>query len=153
LRQHAITALSLTDLRGLWEREAPRLREIAFDPTLGRYAVIEQGTGEVAIRASADGRELMRLPNPGLGFFHGVLVFSPDGGHCAVVDRGAPGGNRVHVWNLEHSEKVLDQMARCILVAFHPDGRQFVYCPVGRDAAVWDLVERRELKRFPVGEG
>src|SRR5262249_3386569 len=47
-------------------------------------------------------------------------------------------------------ERVFHQPSRTGEIAFHPDGRRLVFAPPGNDLIVWDLVERREVKRVPL---
>ena len=63
IRNHVITALTLTDLRLRRERNCGDVFGLEVDTTLERYAVMEK-SGAVVVRRLDDDRELVRLPAP-----------------------------------------------------------------------------------------
>src|SRR5262249_4560176 len=79
IRNHAIAALGLTDLRIRQERESGAMLGLGIDYSLERYAFVVR-SGEVVVRRMDDDCELVRLPGPDpLGFSKAGTVFSPDG--------------------------------------------------------------------------
>jgi serine/threonine protein kinase/WD40 repeat protein len=149
LRDQVICALGLTDLHKRSERAIPPSMGVAFDGSLERYAAVERATNETVIRAMSDGRQLMRLPTAQLPFYYAQPIFSSDGSRLAVLYAlRNVGGLQLEVWNLNPKEKVLSVRAECTAVAFHTDNRQIIYVPVPLQAVVWDLVERKEVRRI-----
>ncbi len=63
IRNHAIAALGLTDLRERWQHDHGDVYCVGVDTTLERYAVVER-SGAVVVRRLDDNRELVRLPGP-----------------------------------------------------------------------------------------
>ena len=148
LRDQAIAAMGLTDLRVRWQRNIG-LGQIGVDRKLARYALVENRSGETVVRRMDDDRELVRLPRPDVSFWHSGPHFSPDGEYL-LVDYMVSGENGLtDVWHLERRERVFQQERRGQVV-FHPDGRRLVFAPPGKGLVVWDLIDRRELKRFPL---
>ena len=79
IRNHAIAALGLTDLRVRRQHDYGDVFDINVDAALERYAVVER-SGEVIVRRLDDDRELARLPGPDRrDFWHAWPAFSPDG--------------------------------------------------------------------------
>jgi WD40 repeat protein len=150
LRDHAIAAMGLTDLRLRSERQIPLVHGYGPDPMRERYAVIEQRGGETVVRRTSDDRETVRLPRPQESFFHGELNFSPDGVHLLICYYLDGESYLTDVWHLGRRERVCHQPTRTGAHAFLPDGRRFVFAPPGKDLIVWDLVGRNEVKRLPL---
>ena len=153
LRDQAITAMGLTDLRLIQRREIGPVMDIAWDPPLERYAITElltkAGVGGLAIvRSMADDRELFRMPRPGPDVLVGLARFSPDG-RCLIVGYFLSAGGPLHeVWHLGRRELVFRQ--RSAGAYFHPDGRRLIFRPSEKELAIWDLVAGRETKRLPL---
>ena len=63
IRNHAIAALGLTDLRVRREHDLGDIFGVSVDAALERYAVVEH-SGQVVVRRLDDNRELARLPGP-----------------------------------------------------------------------------------------
>jgi serine/threonine protein kinase/WD40 repeat protein/tetratricopeptide (TPR) repeat protein len=160
IRDHAITALGLTDLRTLWDRplgvvinrETPQC-----DYQLLRYAFVNiQGTGEIVVRWLDDDRELLRLPHPGVKFWHSGVDFSPDGQYLLACYWlvGEP-NQLLHVWHLGRKERLFTQPVRCgeamMAAAIHPNGRWLLFPRPEGVIVVWDLEARREVKRLALG--
>lgn len=150
LRRHVLTALSLTDIRSVWEREAPNLMSLAFCSDLERYAVAEHPNGEVVVRA-ASGQEICRITAPPIGHWHTHCFFQTGGDHLLVNYLVGSGQDVFHVWHLGRRERVLTCDRGNWGFAFHPNGRWLVYRPTGTDCVVWDLETSREIRRFLVG--
>ena len=63
IRNHAIAAMGLTDLRVRQQHDFGNGYGVNVDSALERYAVVET-SGETVVRRLDDGRELARLPGP-----------------------------------------------------------------------------------------
>ena len=94
LRNEAIAAMALPDLRLAKEWDSPAGSWMYFDAKLERYARTDRD-GTVRVWRAGDGAELWRLPGYGPGDFG--LTFSPDGECLAIEDLPR---RRVHVWRL-----------------------------------------------------
>ncbi len=154
LRDQAITAMGLTDLRLLWQRDTGAVMSISCDRRLERYAIVEPANkpgvgGQTVVRAMDDDRELLRIPRPEVWFRLPVTDFSPDGQYLVV----SGGGVFLDVWHLERRERVFHQPTRTEAHAFLADGRRLVFSPLEKDLVVWDLVDRKEVKRIPLDFG
>jgi WD40 repeat protein len=127
---------------------------IGCDARLDRYAVIHQPDGDVSIGRLDDDHELFRLQGPGVAFWHSLPYFSPDGRYLHLEyglrepREGAP--ILLRVWDLGSKERVFSQPARCWQNAIHPNGRWLLFAPEGQGLCVWDLEQRREVKRLPL---
>jgi len=149
IRNHAIAALGLTDLRVRQQRDCGDIYQFTVDGPLERYAVIEK-SGAVVLRRWDDDRDLVRLPGPdqrSLVFAWSVL--SPDG-ELVVTDYVlGSGGDLIRVRHLGRRELLGSLMSRAGL-QLHPDGRRLVFgTPVGH-VGVWDCVKNRVVRRLPL---
>ena len=90
LRDHAITAMGLTDLRVRWQRKIGTVMSITVDRQHERYAIIEPHSGQAVVRRVADDQELLRVPRPDFRFWLAFPGFSPDGQYLLVhyLDNG-----------------------------------------------------------------
>ncbi len=155
LRNTAISAFGLTDLRPVGIRQEWR-GCTNVDHRLERYARIELfGDKALTIRSTVDNSELQRFPRVEADFYYADLEFSPDDRHLVVLYLLYSGGSPLlHVWNLETRELVVSQAVRAgdhlAPAAFHPNGRWLVFPPEDGDLVVWDLTERREIRRLPL---
>jgi serine/threonine protein kinase/WD40 repeat protein len=152
-RDQLVSALGLTDLGVRWERPVAMGRgiNIGCDTLLERYAVIDLPDGGVTIRRLADDHELFRLPGPGVRYWYASADFTPDGRYLHLeygLLEGAP--VLLQVWHLGNKERVFSQPSRCWSSAIHPNGRWLVFAPEGDGLSVWDLEQRREVKRLPL---
>jgi serine/threonine protein kinase/WD40 repeat protein/Flp pilus assembly protein TadD len=146
LRDHAIAAMGLTDMRMSWQRNIGVEEPVACDRQLERYAIMEYGTGPVVVHRMDNDRELVRLPRPETSFMYAGLMFSPDGNYLIVNYAVGEVGRWNDVWHLGRRERVFHQ--HVVSLALHPDGRQLVYAPRGKDLILWDLHKGREVKRL-----
>ncbi len=154
IRQHAIAAMGLTDMRVLWQSDHGDIYSFSVDAPLERYAVAEL-SGAVVVHRLDDHRELVRLPGPEQrGFWHAETLFSPDGELLVAVYVGAGGGNLLHVWHLGHRELLASLQSRGGGAfhggAFTPDSRRLLFCPPDEGIGVWDRAERRMVRRLPL---
>ena len=90
IRNHAIAALGLTDLRVRREHDYGDVFGINVDAALERYAVVER-SGAVVVRRLDDDRELVRLPGPDQREFSVCLA-------CLQPGRRAAGGRLRPGW-------------------------------------------------------
>jgi serine/threonine protein kinase/WD40 repeat protein/tetratricopeptide (TPR) repeat protein len=148
LRDHAIAAMGLTDLRIVWQHKIGPALEFARDPPLERYAVVEPRSGQTVVSRLDDDRELFRVPRPDASFNWAWPSFSSDGQYLMVGYVLNGGGDLVDVWHVGRRERVFRQQSRGGGLPFHPDGRRLVFAPPGKDLIVWDLVLCQELKRL-----
>jgi serine/threonine protein kinase/WD40 repeat protein len=166
IRDHAITALGLTDLRLLWERPLGvviNLETSQCDYRLERYAFVDfYGTKEIVVRRMDDDRELLRLPSPKVNFWHSQMDFSPDGQYlltwyCLQDDAHHPDepNQRLRVWHLDRKECIFDEPVRGSAVSMpavmHPNCRWLLFARPEGTIGIWDLEARREIKRLPLG--
>jgi WD40 repeat protein/tetratricopeptide (TPR) repeat protein len=149
IRNQAIAALGLTDLRVRRQQDCGDVFIVSVDAALERYAVAEK-TGDVVVRGLDDDRELVRLPGPDRrDFWFSRPQFSPDGEllvaeyHLASGDRG----NLLRVWHLGRRE-LLASLPSPGGLAFHPDGRRLLFGAPEGGIAIWDLRERRVVRRL-----
>ena len=86
LRNEAIVAMALPDLRVAFELAAPKAKENGFavDPDFKRYAFrLDDGT--IIVRRLADSVELLRLQSLPPAKDHSQAGFSPDGRYLAIT--------------------------------------------------------------------
>jgi len=150
IRDHAIAAMGLADLRVRAQRTIGVVMSAACDPRLERYAIVELHSGQTVVRRLDDDSELLRLPRPEVSFWFAAPVFGPDGQHLLVRYSVSEANELMDIWHLGRRERVFHEQARSSALAFHPDGRRLVFAPPGKDLVVWDLVARRAVKRLPL---
>jgi WD40 repeat protein/Tfp pilus assembly protein PilF len=150
VRDHAIGAMALTDLRMRWQRAIGAVMWAACDGELGRYAVTELRSGLTKIRSLDDDRELLRVPRPETGFWFAAPEFSSGGRYLLIKYNVGLDDKWLDIWNLERPDRVIHQPVRSIAHAFHPDGRGLLFAPPGPDLVLWDLIARRVVKRLPL---
>ena len=150
LRDHAITAMGLTDLRVRWQRKIGTVMSSAVDRQHERYAVIEPHSGQTVVRRMDDDRELLRVPRPDFCFWFAFPGFGPDGQYLLVHYANNGVSDLTDLWHIQRRERVFHEPVRGGAFVFHPDGRRIVLTLPGKDLVVWDLAARRELKRLPL---
>jgi len=149
IRNHAIAALGLTDLRVRRQHDCGDVFSVNVDAALERYAVVEH-SGMVVVRRLDDDRELVRLPGPDQrSFGYSYPDFSPDGALLVAVYTQEGGGWLLRIWHLGRRELLGSLSARGGL-AFHPDGRRLLFGALEGGIGVWDHVERRVVRRLPL---
>ncbi|MGO9464152.1 MAG: protein kinase domain-containing protein [Isosphaeraceae bacterium] len=152
IRNHAIAALGLTDLRVRRQHDYGDGFEVNVDAALERYAVAER-SGEIVVRRLDDDRVLARLPGPDRSdFWHAIPEFSPDGELLMasyLLNGGGGVGDLLQIWNLRRRELIGSVTSRGG-GAFHADGRHLVFLAMEGGVAIWDLVERRVARRSPL---
>jgi WD40 repeat protein/tetratricopeptide (TPR) repeat protein len=144
IRNQAIAAMGLTDIRLLRERDLGDA-QFSVDAALERYAVMEP-SGEAVVRRLDDDRELVRLPAPDRrDFWYATCEFSPDG-ELLVARYGVwDVGEVARIWHLGRRELLLS-LSPSLGPAFHPDGRHVAYRAPEGGIAIWDRVERRVVR-------
>jgi len=147
IRNHAIAALGLTDLRMGRQHDFGDVFEINVDAALERYAVVEK-SGEIVVHGLDDDRVVVRLPGPEQrDFWFARSFFSPDGELLVGDYVRTGGGDLLRVWHLGRRE-LLESLSSRGGPAFHPDGRRLLFCVGEGGIAVWDHVERRVVRRL-----
>ncbi len=150
IRNHIIAAMGLTDLRVRRQQDFGNGREVNVDAALERYAVVEW-SGETNVRRLDDDRVLARLPGPNrTDYWHAFPAFSPDGELllASFVLRGG-GGDLLQIWSLARRELIGSLTSRGG-GSFHADGRHLVFLASEGGVAIWDLAERRVVRRLPL---
>ncbi len=141
IRNHAIAALGLTDLRVHREHDYGG-GGIGVDAALERYALSEL-SGEIVVHRLDDDRELVRLPSPDQRDSRSDWpVFSPDGEWLVGGSFGL-----LRIWHLGRRE-LLGSVPTGGGLAFHPDRRRLLFKAPEGGIGVWDLVERRVVRRL-----
>jgi serine/threonine protein kinase len=144
IRNEAIAALALADMRVA--KEWPGVADAAacFDSALARYALID-GQGQVSVRRTRDGQEICRVAHRGPGTYWSG--WSPDGVYLALSDwsRG-----RLDVWRLAGATPadVLDEPAdRCF--AFSPESRRIALTQADGTVALFDPATGKGVGHLP----
>ncbi len=150
IRNHAIAALGLTDLRVSREHDCGDVFEVNVDAALERYAVVER-SGEIVVRRLDDDRVLARLPGPDRSdFWQAYSTFSPNGELLVTgYNLIGGGGNLLRVWHLGRRE-LIGSLPSQGGARFHADGRRLLFGAMEGGIAVWDLVERQVVRRIPI---
>ena len=126
------------------------LTGIAFSPD-GRKLASNGEDQRVKIWEVATGRELANFPNEGGGF--GTIVFSPNGGVLASVNRPA-----IKLWDVETRREIrtLTDNSTVWDIVFTPDGGWLVSVNVKREIKVWEIATGRVARSLgspPVDTG
>ncbi len=149
IRNHAIAALGLTDLRVRREHDYGDVFDVNVDAALERYAVAET-SGEIVMRRLDDDRELVCLPGPERrDYWHAGTGFSPDGELLVARYNRGTAGVLVRVWHLGRGE-LIGSLTWWGRELFHPDGRRLLFCAMDGGIGVWDRRERRVVRRLPL---
>ncbi len=126
IRNQAIAAMGLVDLRERRQRDCGDVFDRVVDAALERYAVVER-SGEVVVRRLDDDRELVHLPGPERrDFSWGKATFSPDGELLVADSHTAQEGDLLRIWHLGRRE-LLGSLPCRGGPAFHADGRRFLF--------------------------
>jgi serine/threonine protein kinase/WD40 repeat protein/Tfp pilus assembly protein PilF len=150
LRNEAIAAMALPDLRVAKELDVPRAKENGFavDPAFERYA-FKSDDGTVIVRRLADDSELFRLPGLPPARGHTQAGFSPDGRYLAITS-----GRRdiLQVWDLLEQRLVVTdrEMAQAnpINWCIRPDGRELALGRADQSIVFYELPSGRLLRRW-----
>jgi serine/threonine protein kinase/WD40 repeat protein len=152
LRNEAIAALALPDLRVARELDVPRARTNGFgvDSAFERYA-FKRDDGTVVVRRLADNTELSRLPGLPPHRSHTNAGFSPDGRHLAMTSGEAP-PEILQVWDLQQQRLVLTDREMAAPNpnnwSFRPDGRELALGRRDNSIAFYELPGGRLLRRW-----
>ncbi len=148
IRNHAIAALGLADLRVRRQHDCGDVFGVTVDAALERYAVLEK-SGAAVVRRLDNDSELVRLPGPEQrNYWFAWPAFSPDG-ELLVAGYGlGDGGNLLQIWHLERRE-LLASVPSPAGLEFHPDGR-LLFGAVEGGIGIWDRRERRVVGRLPL---
>ena len=157
MRNQALAAMALTDMKVGKEWAGNSASPMDFDPGLSHYACGDF-EGTVSVRRVGSGAEARRLPAPGPGEVY--PQFSPDGCLLAVVH---PGLARIQVWRLKDHEtsemlpgekpaKVLDEGCRRGF-GFSPDSREIAVQHPDLSMGVFDLATAKRIQHLAPVEG
>ncbi len=153
IRNHAIAALGLADMRVVAERDHGDVFSFSVDAALARYAVAYR-SGVVVVYRLDNHRELARLPAPEEHrFWHVATRFSPDG-ELLVADYAGSGGrgDLLQVWHLRRRELLASVKNRdggaFYGGAFTPDSRRLLFCPPAGGVDYWDRNERQVVRHL-----
>jgi serine/threonine protein kinase/WD40 repeat protein/tetratricopeptide (TPR) repeat protein len=150
LRNEAIAAMALPDLRVARELDVPRAvsNGIALDPAFRRYA-FKRDDGTVVVRGLSDGAELFHLPGlPPAGEF-AAAEFSPDGRYLLMT-----AGNHaaLQVWDLVGRRLLLTdrelQWSTTSNWSIHPDGRELAVGHADGSVVFHELPSGKPLRRW-----
>lgn len=157
LRAEAIAALALTDLRVSSSRIVGTTYGAQCDSQLQRYAVVDFfKSGDTIVRELNDDRELLRVSKPPIDFWHAVTEFSADGRYLLVTyfPRLELAGNSIlHCWDLQENEKILNVPIRSadVISSATTSGPLLFYVNRQSELCLWNMEERHEQKRMPLG--
>ncbi len=156
LRNQAIAAMGLPDMRVAWQVESPDSKTdgFAIDPDFKRYVSVSD-EGIVSLRRIADERAIQTLKSDSHHPVGRTGLFSPDGRYLALqskTDRGL-----LEVWDLKTSRLTIRDpdvsISNAASWVFHPSQSQIA---VGRnDGSIvfLELESGRELRRFSIEVG
>jgi serine/threonine protein kinase/WD40 repeat protein/tetratricopeptide (TPR) repeat protein len=148
IRNHAIAALGLFDLRAGRGHDYGGVVSVNVDAAIERYAVVEQ-SGMVVVRRLDDDRELARLPGPDRWNVSWAWPgFSPDG-DLLITLYTRDESSLIRLWDLGRRE-LIGNLTGWGYPAFHPDGRRLVFGAPEGGITVWDWRERRVIERLPL---
>lgn len=134
LRNEAIAALALPDLRVAKEWADGPGSAVSFDADLKHYARVDP-KGTLYVRRAGDGKELHRFADVGLGEHWPML--SPDGAYVAVFD---PDRRRVRAWRLTGAKTaVVCNKPGMGAFCFSPDSRRLALQQADGSIGVFDL--------------
>ncbi len=144
-RDEAIACLALSDV-GVAKVAAFRSSspdpQFGFDTSLEKYA-IEDGQGNITIRAAVDDREIMLLPGFGAGVTW-IDGFSPDGHFLAVTYSD----DTVWVWDLTKQKPAFQGLPGYRGVDFSPDSLAFALSTHNGELVFHALSPGRQTRRL-----
>jgi serine/threonine protein kinase/WD40 repeat protein len=145
LRNEAIAALALTDVRFGKSWPVGQTVSVAFDSSYRRYAHADDkeiSVGRVETdRLIAD----FRVASADAG----LLVFSPDAKWLAVSSRVV--GSELQIWDVDRAAPILAKpISGCIGFDFSPDSRSLALCRNDGSVYVIDLAHPADRVRIPI---
>ena len=152
LRQAAVTALTLPDLR--FDREIPIPSDTtlaALDPAFERLA-LGRGTNAIEIRSVADGSRIATLP-VSVHQSAQLADWSSDGRYVAITRSGQPPAwqANVEVWEVSSARRVLTlPPTRYGACSFHPRLPRLIAAHLEDTVGVWNLQTGHEMARHAV---
>jgi serine/threonine protein kinase/WD40 repeat protein len=145
LRDDAIAAMALVDLRAVDAPELAGTLGLAFDRCYGQYAFLDEHA-KIHVRRVGEPYDLSVLP--GLGQTNVGLSFSPNGQYlCALTWGGGP----TQIWQVESGRPVFQEPLRGGLPSFSQDDRRVAISVLDGSVAVYELSSGRELNRLATG--
>jgi serine/threonine protein kinase len=147
LRNEAIAALSLPDVRFTSPWEAKNNCLVSYTADLKQYACEEKDLG-IGVRRTSDNQEMARLPSVGaaIGWIYG---FNSDGRFLAVQYRNGV----QYVWDLSAPAPVLGPLSGGAGGAFAPDGQTFWWSKLDGGLLVFSLDSRKPVRELHLGSG
>jgi serine/threonine protein kinase/WD40 repeat protein len=145
MRNEAIAALALPDLRLARQWPAVPHSEVSFDSTLARYASVDYG-GRVDLRQAGDGRVIHHVAELGPGNERWPIC-APDSSHVMIIDLDA---GRVRVWRVTDAEtvQVLNEPGSRT-ACFSPDSRHVALQQADGTIGIYDLATRKRGRQLP----
>jgi WD40 repeat protein len=143
LRNEAIAALALPDVRFTHAFRLPPSGVVSFDMEVSRY-VLTRSDGSFSVRRFSDHQELAVVPAIG-STPERLLGFSPDGQFTAA--RYYDGF--IRVWDIGKSKEVVKE-SNAIAGAFSPVTNTFLLCRRDHTASVFSLEPVHEIRRWPM---
>ena len=156
LRNQAIAAMGLPDLRVIWQTDGSEREYQGFTVDAGfeRYA-IKRSDGTMIVRRLADNQALLELPGLPYRTPGAVGGFSPDGRYLAM--KSWNDHDSLEIWDLRtpRAALTLSDFSGNVTPtwAFHPDGRQLAFGRLDGTIVVIDLATGRELRQSTEGFG
>jgi serine/threonine protein kinase/WD40 repeat protein/Flp pilus assembly protein TadD len=157
LRNEAIAALALSDLRVRVHHPVGHLDGVHFDRQLKRYAFVDlYKDGATIVRRFDDDDELMRAGPPDFSFWHATTDFTPDGQYlliCYFARNTRKFDAVLDVWHVERRERVSRHEIRSgdMIGSVTAVGQQLLFVNRQSELCVWDLARGQEEKRLPLG--
>jgi serine/threonine protein kinase/WD40 repeat protein len=156
LRNEAIAALSMTDLKVRWSRPVTSSTGLSLDPQFESYAVTDTSTWETLVRRLADDQEVLHVPAPDGPVWYAATEFSSDGQLLALVYFLSGRGYEalLDVWRIDIGERIHQAIIRSGMVAgaiaFHPTSPWLLYCTPSGELCTWDLAQNRPVRQVPL---
>jgi eukaryotic-like serine/threonine-protein kinase len=149
IRDLAIAALGLTDLRVRVRQDCISVSEMCIDFVHERYAGSDH-SGEIVIRRLHDNGQLFRLRGPDRADFQQFSpTFSPDGEMLVAGYTSSSQQTLLRIWQLEPQELLGSVMGRQPLI-FHPDDDRLLIGDPSGGLSVWSRRKRRIIRRLPL---
>lgn len=142
LRDEAVSAMALVDIRAVQTRKWNGKGIVAFDSNLELMAQYASADEQIVIRRLDDGGEMARLP--GSGFVPGKtrLYFGPHGRFFAAATTG-----RFHLWDLRSNRRILQRPCHSRwTMDFSSDGRRLAVGATRQSVFVYKLRETGNVK-------
>ena len=154
LRNHAIAAMALPDIRVAWDIGVsdPKRHGFTIDAAFERYAH-KRDDGSVVVRRVADNHQLLELKGTASDGPTTVGEFSPSSRYLAMMTHDAQ--STLDVWDLSDGRLILSEArisgSNTPTWAFHSDGRTLAYACVDGPIVFFDLIDGKPKKVWSDG--